>query len=129
MVLDADGLSKLARRDRVAREMVRQEVIERDGRLVVPLVVAAQAFAGDAGDRVIREVVAAAHEAVGVDLDRAAEAASLMCGSGHRDAVDALVAAEALRRVPSIVVTSDPYDLRRLLDADAAGHRVAVWRI
>lgn len=91
--------------------MVRQEVVERDGRLVVPLVITAQAFAGDAGDRDIRETV------------------EIMRGSGHRDAVDALVAVEALRRVPSIVVTSDPDDLRRLLDADAAGHRAAAWRI
>jgi hypothetical protein len=36
-----------------------------------------------------------------------------MAATGLRDPVDALVAVEALRRVPSILITSDPNDLAR----------------
>ncbi len=62
-------------------------------------------------------------------LERAQEAALLMSATGMPDVVDALVAVEALRRVPSIVITSDPSDIRALLDADERGRRVAVWPV
>ena len=107
--------------------MVRQEVVDGGGRLVVPLVIVAQALEGGAGDRAIREIVESAHAASGIDLERATEAAALMRRSGVRDVADALVAVEALRSVPSIVITSDRVDIRRLLDADPSGSRVEVW--
>jgi hypothetical protein len=129
VVLDADGLSKLARKDRVVREMIRQEVVEGGGRLIVPMIVVVQSLEGGVGDQAVREIVHAAHEATGIDLDRAAEAAGLMRRSGLRDVIDALVAAEALRRVPAIVITSDPTDIRRLLDVHPSGPRVEVWAV
>jgi hypothetical protein len=43
--------------------------------------------------------------------------------------IDATVAAEALRRVPAIVITSDRDDLRALLGADERGARVEVWPV
>ena len=128
MILDADGLSKFARRDRVVRAMIEQEVRDADSVLIVPVIVATQALT-EANVDSVRDVLAAAHEVVAVDLDRAQEAAALMSATGLLDPVDALVAVAALRRVPSIVITSDPHDLRTLLDSDERGKRVAVWRV
>jgi predicted nucleic acid-binding protein len=129
LLLDADGLSKLARRDRVVREMVRQEVVVGDARLVVPVAVVAQALDGGAAEGAVREVLEAAHEVAAVDVERAVAAGALMRRSGIHDTVDALVAVESLHRTPAIVVTSDPSDLRRLLEADLGGSRVAIWAV
>jgi len=129
VILDADGLSKLARRDRVVREMVRQEIVESGGRLIVPLIIVAQSLEGGAGDGAVREIVESAHATPGIDFSRAAEAAGLMRRSGVRDVVDALVAVEALRSVPAIVITSDRGDIRRLLEGDPSGPRVQVWEV
>ena len=107
--------------------MIKQEIRDADSILIVPIIVVTQALTEATGDAV-RAVLAAAHEVTPVDLERAREAADLMRATGLFDPVDALVAVEALRRVPAIVITSDPTHLRRLLDAGTAGKRVAVWR-
>lgn len=127
VILDADGLSKLARRDRVARAMIEQEVRDADSILVVPIIVTTQALLDVSADA-LRAILRAAQVAP-VDFERAQEAAGLMSSTGLSDAIDSLVAVEALRRVPSIVITSDRADLRRLLDAHALGRRVAVWQV
>jgi len=128
VILDADGLSKFARRDPVVREMIGQEVRLADSAIVVPIIVAAQALA-DANVEAIRDVLARAHEVAPVDLERTLDAARLMQATGFHDVVDALVAVEALRRAPAIVITSDRGDIRSLLDADPMGRRVQVWRV
>ena len=127
VVLDADGLSKLARRDRVVRAMIEQEVRDAGSVLVVPVIVTMQALTDVTADT-LRAILGAAQVAP-VDFERAQEAALLMSTTGLVDVVDALVAVEALRRVPSIVITSDPADLRTLLDAHPLGRRVAIWRV
>lgn len=127
MILDADGLSKLARRDRVVRAMMEQEIRDADSVLVVPIIVTTQALLDVTAD-VLRAILRAAQLAP-VDFERAQDAAGLMSATGLIDAIDALVAVEALRRVPSIVITSDRADLRRLLDAHPLGRRVAVWPV
>ncbi len=128
VILDADGLSKLARRDRRLRAMIEQEVRDADSTLVVPVIVTTQALT-TMNLEAVGAILAAAHEVAPVDLDRAVQASRLMSSAGLHDPVDALVAAEALLRIPSIVITSDPDDLRTLLDTDERGRRVAVWRV
>jgi len=63
-----------------------------------------------------------------VTLEVAREAANLLRStglSGHCHAVDATVAAVARRQVaPVVVLTSDPDDMRRLLDRTAAVVRI-----
>lgn len=125
VILDADGLSKLARRDRVVRAMIEQEVRDAGSALVVPVIVTTQALMDVSADA-LRGILGAAQLAP-VDFERAQEAAALMSSTGHLDAIDALVVAEGLRRVPSIVITSDRADIRQLLDAHPLGRRVAVW--
>lgn len=129
VVLDADGVSKLARRDPVVRSMLEQEVRDADSALVVPIIVVPQSMAGGVTPDDVRTILRAAHEVAPVDFDRASHASNLIQTTALLDVVDALVAVEALRRVPAIVITSDPDDIRQLLDADPAGKRVAVWRV
>lgn len=129
VVLDADGVSKLARRDPAVRSMLEHEVRDAGSALVVPMIVVTQAIAGGTSLEDVRTILRIANEVAPVDLDRASHAASLMQATKLLDVVDALVAVEALRRAPAIVITSDPHDIRQLLDADAVGKRVAVWRI
>src|SRR5665213_695118 len=111
LVLDADGLTKLARRDRRVREMVRQVVVESRGVVVVPTVVVIQALVERSQTGAISEIVEAAIQPV-LDRERVRLAADLLIATSTRDVPDAVVAAEALLRVPSIVITSDPIDLR-----------------
>ena len=108
--------------------MIEQEVGAADSILVVPVIVTTQALT-DATTETVRTILAAAHVVAPVDLERAQHAAQLMAATGLRDPVDALVVVEALRRVPSILITSDPADMRSLLNADARGKRVAVWQV
>jgi hypothetical protein len=108
--------------------MIEQEVRDSDSALIVPIIVATQALTGANADAV-REILESAHETAQIDFDRAQHASELMAASGIHDPVDALVAVEALRRVPAIIITSDPDDLRKLVDADERGRRVAVWRV
>ncbi|HQZ33850.1 MAG TPA: hypothetical protein PK020_05470 [Ilumatobacteraceae bacterium] len=54
-----------------------------------------------------------------LDEPTARAAGGLLAAANTNSTIDALVAAEALHRLPSTVLTSNPDDLRRLLD----GHR------
>ncbi|CAN5457080.1 hypothetical protein BH20CHL7_BH20CHL7_15590 [soil metagenome] len=58
--------------------------------------------------------------------ETARRAGELLGASGTDDPVDAIVVAEALAAVPSVIITSDPGDIRRLLQARSDGVRVAV---
>lgn len=109
--------------------MMRRPLVERDAHLVLPLIVVVQVLAGGTGRGAVDDIIATIIDRAGIDVDRAAEAAGLLRATGTTDVVDALVAVEALRRAPSIVLTSDPDDLRALLDASPAGSRVEVWRV
>lgn len=129
VVLDADAVSKLARRDRVVRTMLDRLLREREAMLVIPFAGVAQALAEGSGDGAIGRIVDAAWETAGLDMTRARMAAQLLRSSGTTDLADALICGEALLRVPSVLITSDPADHRRLLDHDPRGPRVAVWRI
>ena len=129
IILDADGLSKLARRDRVVREMIRQEIELAGSRLVVPMIVVTQAFVDTSNEEEIRAILRGANEVPAGSIDTAILAARLIVATQKLDVVDATVAAEALRRVPAIVITSDPDDLRALLEADERGAGVELWTV
>ena len=129
LILDADGVTKLAHRDRRVREMLRQEVTERGGRIVVPWVAVIQARADRRAMGAIDLALEAADALAGVDRRRTVLASDLLRETRTTDVPDALVAVEALLLAPSVVITSDPGDLRRLLDADPRGRRVEVWPI
>jgi hypothetical protein len=70
------------------------------------------------GDGVARSVLERA--------DVARRAGELLASSGTTDAVDAIVAAEALMSAPALVLSSDPVDLARLLDDQPEARRIRV---
>lgn len=90
--------------------------------MVIPTPVLAQVHRGGRDrarvDRIINKV-----DALLPTSDRVARlAGELQAKSGTSDAVDAIVAAEALLAVPALVMTSDPGDLAIFLeDAQEAG--------
>ena len=107
--------------------MVRQEV-EAGSAVVVPAVVVIQSLVEGIGRRALDAVL---DGTLDPPLDRAREdlAAQLLRASATEDVVDGLVAAEALLSVPSIVITSDPRDIARLLQDDERAGRVTVWDV
>ena len=59
----------------------------------------------------------------------ARRAGELMAHAGLDDAVDAIVAAEALLFAPAVVLTTDVEDIRTLLDDQPGAKRVEVIRV
>ena len=108
--------------------MVRQIVVEEGGALVVPPTAVIQALAEGPRAKAIDEILGGAVQP-NLDRERIRLAAHLIVSTATRDIPDALVAAEALLRTPSIVITSDPRDIRALLHADERGRRVEVWEV
>lgn len=129
VILDADAITKVARRDRRVRLMLERLTTERQAVLVVPLVGVIQALAEGTSEGAVERVLRATLSLSGLDVARARVAAHLLRDAGTRDVADALICGEALMRVPCVLITSDPGDMRRLLDADPRGPRVAVWAI
>lgn len=89
----------------------------RDYAAVVPTPVIAQVYRGARDrartDRVLGDVDAF----LPTTVETARHAGGLLARAGMSDAVDAIVAAEALMGVPSMVLTSDAKDLARLVEA------------
>lgn len=119
MVLDSEGLSKLAGGHGDTRALV--ELAQRRGtRIVVAAVTLTEVLRGGPRDANIHRVLSSVAEVVPVDAEIAREAAArlLVAGlDGHRCAIDAMVAAIALRQArPVILLTSDPNDMGKLVD-------------
>lgn len=125
LILDAGGILALARLDGVARAALDRAV--REGYVVViPTPVLAQVHRGGRDrahvDRVVNKVDALLPTSELV----ARRAGELQAKAGTSDAVDAIVAAEALASVPALILTSDPGDLERLLEGEPEAARVVV---
>ncbi|MFN8622979.1 MAG: PIN domain-containing protein [Chloroflexota bacterium] len=125
LVLDAGGLLAVAAGDaraRAALEIARR----RQMAIVVPTPVIVQVHRG--GRR--GERVAAALDRIDGALptsERVARIAGELLGAaGTGDAVDAIVVAEALAGGPSMILTSDPGDLARLIGDRAARPAIAI---
>ncbi len=116
LLLDAGALIALARGDIKVRAAMAVALL-RDYEVVVPTPVVAQVHRGGRDhartDRVFGDVDAF----LPTSMQTARHAGELLAQAGMSDAVDAIVAAEALRDVPSMVLTSDASDLARLVEA------------
>jgi predicted nucleic acid-binding protein len=133
LVLDAEGLVKLASGDLQARSHF--EVARRDGRPVVTAVsTLAEVLRGGPSDARMHRVLG---RMTVVPIDEAqGRAAGELLGrsglSGHRCALDALLAVIALDQPrPVVLLTSDPRDLARLTEEPGRprAQRVEVVRV
>jgi rRNA-processing protein FCF1 len=118
VVLDSEALFRVAR-DGLARvRAYLQAAEEQHIDVVVPAAVLAELYRGAHHDQVIDSYLSRADRIRIVDTDRILArrighlAAAAGMGSEHH--VDATVAAVAVTEGPSVVLTGDPDDLRRL---------------
>lgn len=116
VVLDAGAVSALAARDRRARWLLRQALD--DGlAVVVPTPVLAEVYSGRPSDAPVNQFLKTVESLVPTTASVARRAGELRARSGVTDVVDAIVVAEAAVTPGSIVLTSDPSDIRSLIDA------------
>jgi predicted nucleic acid-binding protein len=133
LVLDAEGLVKLAGGNYVAVSLVR-DVHNKSGDVVTAASALAEVLRGEPRDAALHRVLSRI-TVVPVDgqLGRAAGELLGRAGlSGHRHALDALLAVVALDQPrPVVLLTSDPGDLGKLTDEPErpARERVAVVRV
>jgi len=120
VVLDAEGLAALVRRERRAWEVM-HGALTGDQRVVVPASVLTEVMTGRPSDAAVWHVVnrLPVHS---IDTATAARAGQLRERAAaarrkKRDlSMDALVAATATRYLPATIVTSDPDDMQALID-------------
>jgi predicted nucleic acid-binding protein len=118
LVLDDEGLSKLAAGDARTRGYL-DSARNRGARVAVSAITLTEALRGGPRDIAVHRVlsritVIAVTEAI---ARRAGELLGTTGLSGHRCAIDAVVAATALdMERPAILLTSDPDDLNKLVE-------------
>ncbi len=118
LVLDSEGLSKLAEGDQRTRAHL-ESARERGAGVFVSAITLAEVLRGGSRDAVIHRVLSRITVTeVSAEIGRhAGELLGATGLSGHRCAIDAVVAATALRAVrPVVLLTSDPDDLSRLAE-------------
>jgi predicted nucleic acid-binding protein len=118
LVLDSEGLSKLALGDARARGYF-DSARERGARVAVSAITLTETLRGGPRDAIVHEVLSRI-TVVPVTAAIARRAGELLGAtglSGHRCAIDAVVAATALEMVrPVVLLTSDPADLTKLAE-------------
>lgn len=130
LVLDSEGLSKLAEGDPRVRAYLETARL-RGARVVVSAITLTEVLRGGPRDAALHRVLSRiVVMPVSPEIGRAAGELLGASGlSGHRCAIDSVVAVTALIAArPVVVLTSDPDDLSRLVDDFDCpkGQRVAV---
>lgn len=118
LVLDSEGLVKLPAGDQRARAFA-ETARERGARVIVSAVTLTEVLRGGPRDAAVHQVLSRiVVQPVSPELARrAGELLGVTGLSGHRYAIDALVAATALELPrPVVLLTSDPDDLTRLTE-------------
>ncbi|MHB8892527.1 MAG: hypothetical protein ACYC65_10840 [Candidatus Limnocylindrales bacterium] len=125
LVLDAGGISAIAEGNGIARAAL--ERARRQGWLIViPAPVLTEVHTGRGDHARIDRVINAVDMLIATTPERARQAGELRSRSGVLDVVDAIVVAEAVASVPALVMTSDPDDIRALIEAAGAADRVGI---
>ena len=133
LVLDSEGLSKLATGDQWTRGFL-ESARERGARVVVSVITLVEALRGGSRDAAVHRVLSRiAVTEVTAEIGRhAGELLGATGLSGHQCAIDAVVAATALRTArPVVLLTSDPDDLAKLVEEPGRpkDQRIAVVRV
>jgi predicted nucleic acid-binding protein len=118
LLLDSEGLSKLASGD--PRVRAYQDVARsRGARVAVSAITLTEVLRGGARDALVHRVLARVVR-LPVTEELARRAGELLGATGltgHRCAIDAVVAATALSLArPAMILTSDPDDMNRLIE-------------
>ena len=133
LVLDSEGLAKLAAGDARARGYL-DSARARGARVAVSAITLTETLRGGPRDAAVHRVLSRI-AVVPVTTEIARQAGELLGTTGlagHRCAIDAVVAATALgRERPVVLLTSDPDDLGRLTEEPARpkARRVAVVHV
>ena len=118
LVLDSEGLSKLAAGDARARAFLETAVAQR-ARVAVSAITLTEVLRGGSRDATVHRVLSRV-TVVPVSRELARQAGELLGAtglSGHRCAIDAVIAATALAlERPVVLLTSDADDLKRLVE-------------
>lgn len=125
LIPDSGAILAVARGDGVARAAL--ERARREGYvIVIPTPVLTQVHRGGRDRAGVDRVVKAVDALLPTSAQVARQAGEALAQSGTSDAVDAIVAAEALLSAPSLVLTSDARDIMLLIEGqpDAASVRV-----
>ena len=133
LVLDAEGLSKLAAGDARTRGYL-DSAVARGARIVISAITLTEALRGGPRDTAVHRVLAriTVVPVTAAIARRAGELLGTTGLSGHRRAVDAVVAATALgTERPVVLLTSDPDDLNKLVEEPhrPKAERIAVVRV
>lgn len=116
IVLDSGAVLGLARGNRALRAFV-TKADERGDSVVVPMVVVAETVRGSGPrDAPVNMILTQFEPHRPLDEPTARLAGSLLGIAKSNSTIDALVAAEAINRQPSLLLTSDVADLALLLD-------------
>ncbi|NUT47207.1 MAG: PIN domain-containing protein [Saccharothrix sp.] len=121
LVLDGEGLAKLAMGNLPVRARL-EAARTRGARVVVSSVTLTEVLRGGRGDAAVHRVLSRVTVLpVTPEIGRAAGELLGSTGlSGHRCALDAVVAATALGQSrPVVLLTSDPHDMGKLVDEPA----------
>lgn len=125
VILDSGAISALAEGNPRARAVLVRA--RREGRLVViPAPVLTEVYTGRHDHARIDRVINAVDMLIDTTPDRAKQAGVLRARAGISSVVDAIVVAEAVVALPAIIVTSDPDDIKALVDAAQAADRVTI---
>jgi predicted nucleic acid-binding protein len=128
LILDAGALIALARGDRRARALLELALDERLF-VQVPTPVLAQVHRGDHEHARMDRALAEVDEFIATTERIARDAGELLGLADLSDAVDAIVAAEALGGAPAAILTSDPRDIADLVEAGGGQARVSVQAV
>jgi predicted nucleic acid-binding protein len=133
LVLDCEGLVKLAAGDHRVRAFL-ETARERGARVIVSAITLTEVLRGGPRDASVHRVLSRITvQPVSAELGRrAGELVGTTGLSGHRCAIDAVVAATALELARSVVLlTSDPHDLSKLVEEPGRpkGQRIAVLHV
>ncbi len=116
LVLDSGGVSVIAKGKGDARAAMNRARTE-GWLVVIPAPVLAEVHTGRREHAMIDRVVNAVDMLLPTTPEIAKLAGELRAKSGVLDVVDAIVVAEAVASPPSIILTTDPGDIARLIEA------------
>lgn len=125
LILDTGGVLAWAYGDELARLAIARAT-QNSAPIVIPVPVIAQLIRGGRADAPINRVLKGIRDFGMMTPLLARQAGVLLGRTATTDVVDALVVAEALRATPAIILTSDPGDIRVLVQSDPGHPRVQI---